>query len=257
MKISLAQIDIIIGKPGENQAKAFLLIQEAAHQQSDLVLLPELWSTGYDLSHCHDYATSLGTGLFSWLAEQAKTNHIFIGGSLLEEYLGKVYNSFVLFDPCGELAAVYRKTHLFRLMQEDQWLCAGSAFTMVNLPWGKVGMAVCYDLRFPEMFRYYLASGITMALIPAEWPLKRISHWSTLLRARAIENQIFIIAVNRVGESDGEVFGGHSCIISPWGETIIEGGEKEELLSAQIDPDDTTRIRQIIPVIQDRRLDLY
>jgi omega-amidase len=257
MQISLAQINVQMGEPAKNQVKVEEMIQEASRRKSDFLLLPELWASGYDLANCHDYATPLGNGLFYWLSDQARINRIFIGGSLLEECEGKIYNTFTLFSSEGKLAALYRKTHLFRLMQEDQWLCAGDALVSTQLPWGKAGMAICYDLRFPEIFRSFLGYGATMAFLPAEWPLKRISHWDTLLRARAIENQLFMIAANRVGESAGELFGGHSCIIDPWGETIIAGGADEVLLTAQVDLGESIRIRRIIPVIEDRRQDLY
>jgi predicted amidohydrolase len=128
---------------------------------------------------------------------------------------------------------------------------------MIGTAWGMVGLAICYDLRFPELFRAYALAGTHTVIIPAEWPNPRMAHWQTLLRARAIENQMFIIACNRVGQSGNTTFFGRSCIIDPWGETIVEAGEQAILLTADIDIDVVDTVRKKIPVFADRRPDLY
>jgi predicted amidohydrolase len=142
-------------------------------------------------------------------------------------------------------------------MDEDKYLTAGDEGAIVGLPWGAAGLAVCYDLRFPELFRKYALEGANMVLLPAEWPAPRLAHWRTLLRARAIENQMFVIACNSVGVTEKVQFPGHSAIIDPWGNTIIEGAEDESLLTAEIDLEEVDKFRNKIPVFDDRRPDVY
>ncbi len=188
----------------------------------------------------------------------AKEHHIGLGGSLLERRGDQAFNTFVLFGSDGGILGLYRKIHLFRLMDEEKWLTAGNELVVADAAWGRAGLGICYDLRFPEMFRYYGLRGAELILLPAEWPSRRIQHWSALLRARAIENQVFIAAVNRVGESKGEVFGGRSVLLNPWGETLVEGTEVDEaLLTASLDLKEVARVRQHIPVFGDRRADIY
>lgn len=142
-------------------------------------------------------------------------------------------------------------------MDEHQYLSSGDRLALVETAWGQVGLSICYDLRFPELFRAYALSGARIVVVPAEWPHPRLAHWQTLLRARAIENQMFIIACNRVGRTGSNTFCGHSAIIDPWGETRIEGGESEDLLVATIDLDQVDAVRRQIPIFADRQPQLY
>ena len=170
---------------------------------------------------------------------------------------GACGNTCTWHNTTGEHVATYSKLHLFRLMAEEKFLTAGEGPTIVETPWGKMGLAICYDLRFPELFRWYALNGVSAVIIPAEWPHPRLMHWRTLLRARAIENQMFIIACNRVGSKGNDRFFGHSAIVDPWGETIIEGGESEMLLTATVDLASVEAVRKKIPVFADRRPDVY
>ena len=162
-----------------------------------------------------------------------------------------------LYSPDGTLAASYSKIHLFRLMDEDQYLAPGEAGELHELPWGCAGLAICYDLRFPELFRRYALEGARLLILPAEWPHPRRMHWRTLLRSRAIENQCFVAACNRVGTTEGVTFFGSSAVIDPWGETLIEGGETEALLTVRIDLNTVEATRAKIPILADRRPELY
>jgi predicted amidohydrolase len=152
---------------------------------------------------------------------------------------------------------VYRKIHRFRLLQEEIWLEAGDRLVLAQTPWGKVGLSICYDLRFPEMFRPYFIAGANLILVVAEWPERRISHWTKLLQARAIENQAFFAGVNKVGFSQGVKLGGCSAIVDPWGVPIIEGNDEEALLTTQIDLHDCEKARRSIPVLRDRQPSIY
>lgn len=259
--ISIAQMPIIVGQPELNLATARQMAAQAAARNTDLLLLPELWGSGYDLSHATVHATPSSEGLFAEMGAMAKQHQMWVGGSLLgyeEEVEERPLNLFALFAPDGSLAATYGKLHLFRLMDEEKWLAPGTHRTLINMPWGKVGLAICYDLRFPELFRRYALAGARLILLPAEWPHPRLAHWRTLLRARAIENQCFVVASNRVGQDpNGTRFFGHSVILDPWGEAIIEGDEETRLLTATIDLDEVEAIRAKIPVFEDRREELY
>ena len=233
------------------------MVTGAARQNSQVVLLPELWSTGYDLSNAQALARE-NQALLPEIARLACENSVFIGGSLLLGREGKVYNTFVFQPPTQNEPVLYSKIHLFRLMSEDRWLTPGDQLQQVEAPWGQTGLAICYDLRFPEMFRHYALAGSRLFLISAEWPLARIQHWQILLRARAIENQCFIAATNCTGLCGGETFGGSSAVISPWGETLVEASTGQpELHTISIDMDQVPSVRNKIPILKDRRPDVY
>ncbi len=257
LTLSLGQMTVSAGDPDSNWARARDCVAEAARRGSQLVLLPELWSTGYDLEHWRRYAAPLGEGHFAEIAALARRHRIAIGGSLLEARGEHATNCFSLVGPDGDLWATYRKIHLFRLMAEDQWLAPGEDVVSAETPWGATGLAICYDLRFPELFRKQAVGGARLLLLPAEWPSRRIAHWQTLLRARAIENQCFIAACNCVGGGEKDTFGGRSAVIDAWGETVVEAGAGETLLTATLDLDLVDRVRAHIPVFQDRRPELY
>lgn len=256
--ISLAQMNVMAGQVNVNLARAQAMIAEAAQQGADLVVLPELWSTGYDLANAANYAAALEAGIFAQTAALAARYKIHVAGSCLSIIGPNAFgNTLVCFGPSGNRLGDYSKVHLYRLMDEDRYLTAGKQTSVIDLPWCAAGLAICYDLRFPELFRKYALAGAKMVILPAEWPRPRLAHWQTLLRARAIENQMFVIACNRVGETGGDHFPGHSAIVDPWGKALVEGGDGEELLTAEIDLEEVTRFRELIPVFEDRRPDLY
>jgi predicted amidohydrolase len=256
--VSLAQMDILVGQVDKNLAKARSMIAEAARLGSDLVVLPELWSSGYDLEDAAGHAAALDGGIFAKTAAMAVEYRIHVAGSCISLLgPGKFGNTLVCFGPDGEKLGDYSKVHLYRLMNEDRFLSPGGRLTIIDLPWGSAGLAICYDLRFPEIFRSYAVAGAELIILPAEWPRPRLAHWRTLLRARAIENQMFVIACNRVGETTADQFPGHSAVIDPWGKAVVEGGEDEALLTVEIDLAEVGRFRDMMPVFEDRRPDLY
>jgi omega-amidase len=255
--LSLAQMDIAWGQPEANLAKAEQWVAEAGRRGSDLILFPELWTTAYDLDHAVDHAAELGQGMLATLGELARQNRIFLAGSILRRGSGRVYNSAVLYAPDGRTVETYDKVHLFGLMDEDRFLAPGTRTPVFDLPWGRGAMAICYDLRFPELFRKYALAGAEMIFLPAEWPHPRLEHWRTLLRARAIENQSFYVACNRVGRGGDAVFFGHSSIIDPRGEVVVEAGDSEQLITATIDLESVVAARNLLTVFKDRRPELY
>lgn len=158
---------------------------------------------------------------------------------------------------------VYIKAHLFTMILEDEYETAGDSLCLVEAPWGPTALSVCYDIRFPELFRTYALQGAKLTLSPIAFPYPRLEHWKVLVRARAIENQMFMVGTNQVGEEDlgpdGKVtYCGDSVIIDPWGETVLEASETgEELLTATIDMDMVDEIRARMTVLRDRRPELY
>jgi predicted amidohydrolase len=255
--ISLAQMNIALGDERKNTNQMEKWTAEAGRRGSHLVVFPELWSTGYALEQSKELAHTINAGLFQQLASAAVQNKISLVGSILEKRGLEVANSASFFAPNGRMLGIYRKIHLFRLMQEDQWLQPGAAPLAMDLPWGNTALAICYDLRFPELFRRYAVDGAKMVIIPAEWPIERIEHWRALLVARAIENQCYMVACNAAGLTGETAFGGHSMIVDPWGKIVVEAGEAPQLITAEIELDVVDEVRKRIPVFEDRRTDLY
>jgi omega-amidase len=255
---SLGQMDIQFGDPAVNFETITRMVDEAKRRGSDLILFPELWSTGYDLSHASSYASSLDSGLFTDISSLARRAGIHILGSTLSLLGEKKYgNTLTAFGPEGSLLANYSKIHLFRLMDEHRYLSAGDKIATVDLPFGRAGLAICYDLRFPELFRAHALAGAQMIFLPSEWPHPRLMHWQTLIRARAIENQMFIFACNCVGSDANNKYFGHSMAVDPWGEILVEGGEDEEVITISVDLTKVQEARKTIPILQDRRPDVY
>ena len=258
LTIALAQNDIVLGDKTANLTRGREMASQAAAAGAKLLLFPELWTTGYDLSRAAELAEPIPAGptareLLAWADEF----DLWISGSMLERTSRGVFNAAALFGPKGQMRGPYRKIHRFGPMSEDRWLEAGCAPGVFELPWGKTGMAICYDLRFPELFRSYALAGVRLILLPSEWPHPRLAHWLALSRARAIENQCFFAAVNRVGADRDNHFCGHSLLIDPWGETVAEADESEALLTATLDLTRADDVRSRIPVLADRRPDCY
>lgn len=253
LTISLGQMDVVFGCPEENLEKMREMAAQAASRRSQVLVLPELWTTGYNLERAARFATSTDQGIFVRVAQVAREHRLYIVGSSLSNQEGKFFNTATIFSPAGELLARYDKLHLFPPMDEPEYLAPGREGPVFDLPWGRCALAICYDLRFPELFLHYALAGAEVIFVPAEWPHPRLLHWQVLLRARAIEDQCFIIGCNRVGESKGFSFFGHSAIYGPKGELVIEGGEQEMLLTAEMDLAEVAATRRELPVLEARR----
>jgi predicted amidohydrolase len=257
LTVSLAQIEIAVGNPEANLRKADEWLGEAARRGSDVVVFPEMWTTGFDWNRL-ETLSGQANEIVAEVATLARKHRVWLSGSLLTlDEAGQATNTSILFAPDGQQAGLYRKIHLFGLMAENQYLAPGRSLTTVETPWGQAGLAVCYDLRFPELFRTYALDNVMMVYLPAEWPHPRLAHWQTLLRARAIENQMYLVGVNCVGRDQMSQFCGHSALIDPWGDIIVEAGETEILLTATVETDLVTEVRQKIPIFNDRRPETY
>ncbi|RPI21282.1 MAG: carbon-nitrogen family hydrolase, partial [Chloroflexota bacterium] len=174
-----------------------------------------------------------------------------ICGSFVEEQDGTRFNTMIYLDQQGRLLTKYRKTHLFKPLHEHRFFHPGDSVTTVDTVFGKLGLAICYDLRFPELFRAMLAKGVKGFLICAEWPVERIEHWQTILKARAIENLSWIAACNCTGKSGKVAFGGSSLFVSPWGDSLMQL-EGESCQTIEFDPAVTDQVRLANPFLDDR-----
>jgi omega-amidase len=257
LTIALAQMDVSTGRPEANLGRARDLSARGREAGADLLLLPELWLHGYDLERAGEWAAPLGEGGFAHTAALAQEFGLYLAGSLLERHSGGVSNTAVLYAPDGALLGSYRKIHLFRLMQEHRYLAPGDHATLCPTPWGPVGLAVCYDLRFPEIFRAMALAGAVLFLVPAQWPVRRVEAWALLARARAVENELIVAACNRVGDDGQVAFPGRSLVVDPWGNALVEGDDQERLLVARADLREIRKARRYLTVYEDRRPDAY
>lgn len=251
--ISIAQMAISANDPDGNLEMAARAAGEAARRGSHLLVLPELWTTGVSLREATVRNEPLAFDAVAAMRDLARANGIAISGSALLPDGPRFHNVHVLVDADGSVQAQYRKIHLFTPMDEHRYVAPGDEEIVCNAPWGPTGLAICYDLRFPELFRRLIDKGARVIILPAEWPHPRLEHWKILTRARAIENQCFFIAANAVGSQGRFHFCGHSAVIDPWGVTIAEAGEHETVLTATIDVDEVDRARDRFPALKDRR----
>ena len=244
MIVSLAQMDIVQGDKEKNLQKGIDFIEEAAKRGSDLIVFPELWTTGY-VRNIKELAESFDDETIDVLIKKAKEKNIKIFGTIAEK-ADDYYNTMHFISPEG-LEAFYRKIHLFSVMKEDRFFAPGNKIGIK----GNIGMLICYDLRFPELSRKLVMNGAEILIVSAEWPYPRIEHWRTLLRARAIDNQSYVIGCNRVGNDGKLEYFGHSSVIDPWGKTVIEGKTDETLLTCEIDLSLVKEVRENFPILKD------
>ena len=258
IKVAAIQMDIQFGKSEENRTRLVEKMHEALKGQPNVLIAPEMWNLGYDLENTLENGNKNGEMIRSLFAPMAKQHNAYIiPGSIANVRENKVYNTSYVIDNQGELKGHYDKIHLFRLMNEEKYLEPGDKRFTFDLYGHKAGVVICYDIRFPELIRSMALDGMEVLFVPAEWPHPRLYHWRSLLIARAIENQMFVVATNRVGSDPNNTFFGHSMIIDPWGEVIAEGSESEEILTVELDLSIVPEIRNRIPVFKDRKEELY
>lgn len=258
MRIACVQIDLAFGNPTENFRKVEEKIRKAAMLSAEIVVLPEMWNSAYDLTRLEELADVNGEKTKNLLTKLAKELHIhIIGGSVSTKKDNHFFNTMYIVNNTGELIAEYDKAHLFKLMDEHLFLEAGSNKNIFTLSDVEMGGVICYDLRFPEWFRAHASAGAKVIFVPAQWPAARVDHWKILLQARAIENQCFIVAVNRVGDDPNNSFNGNSMVIAPWGEILWVGEDEETIGLVDINLEEVADVRKRIPVFKDRRVDIY
>nr|WP_203615023.1 carbon-nitrogen family hydrolase [Streptomyces sp. SID13726] len=227
---------------------------------ADLVVLPELWTTGaFAFEEFGREAEPLVGPTYEVMAKAASDAGVWLhAGSIPErDEAGRLYNRSLVFSPAGELAASYRKIHRFGFDKGEAVLMGrGEDLVTVPVPGTTLGLATCYDLRFPELFRGLVDAGAEVLVLPAGWPERRRAHWTLLAQARAVENQAFVLACGTAGTHAGVPQAGHSIVVDPWGEVLAEAGSGEEILTVEFDPAKVAATREQFPALKDRVLGL-
>jgi predicted amidohydrolase len=257
VRASLIQIAVDEGESVESRRQRVAsMVREQAG--ADLVVLPELWTTGaFAYEEFGTEAEPIEGPTYEAMAKAASDAGVWLhAGSIPErDPEGPLYNTSLVFSPSGDLAAAYRKIHRFGFDKGEAVLMgAGRELVTVRLPETTVGVATCYDLRFPELFRGLVDAGAETLVVPAGWPERRRAHWTLLAQARAVENQAFVLACGTAGTHAGVPQAGHSIVVDPWGEVLAEAGADEEILTVEFDPAKVAATREQFPALKDRVL---
>jgi omega-amidase len=261
MKVAAAQISCSLGDPKANLLKVRDFSRRARDGEVELIVFPEMTDTGYSMSVIQDHASSWDSGFVPGLQEIAANLSIAIVCGVSEKDSASVYNSLVLVDQQGKIAAKYRKTHLYAVAPVEEQKCFASGDTFASFTLGdlRFGFSICYDLRFPEMYRRLVIEQNVGAFVNSSaWPFPRIEHFRTLALARAIENQSYVIASNRVGKDEDLWFCGSSAIVDPRGVAIASASaDREELIEADVSQELVLSVRDRVKSLAHRRQDLY
>jgi predicted amidohydrolase len=242
--------------PDQRRQRVAALIREQA-AASDLILLPELWANGYFEFEAYPEQAEDLDGPTVTLGRELAADlgcHLHLGSVLLRHPDGGMTNTALLIGPDGEIAHRYEKIHVFGYQsREAELLRPGASVSVAATPLGRLTATTCYDLRFPELWRALVDAGAELAVVPAAWPAARREHWRLFTSCRAVEEQVYVIACNAVGPQRGGVLlGGHSRIVDPWGEVVLEAGDDEGVFTATIDRELVGRTRAEFPVLGDR-----
>lgn len=260
MRASLIQIAVDEGESVESRRERAASLVRSQAGAADLVVLPELWTTGaFAYERFGSEAEPLEGPTYEAMAKAASDAGVWLhAGSIPErDPDGPPYNTSLVFTPTGDLAAAYRKVHRFGFDKGEAVLMgAGRDLVTVRLPETTLGLATCYDLRFPELFRSLVDAGAETLVVPAGWPERRREHWTLLARARAVEDQAFVLACGTGGTHAGVPQAGHSIVVDPWGEVLAEAGHGEEILTVDFDPAKVATTREQFPALKDRVLGL-
>jgi predicted amidohydrolase len=228
--------------------KGLLEISAPSKQVSPgIIVMPELWATDFDYEKLPDLVKKIPE-LLLLLQELSAKHQMYLVGSLPELSNSSYYNTLYITGPNG-IAGTYRKQKLFSPMAEDSFFTPGTDPYPIQTTLGPVAGLVCYDLRFPELLRNQVALGANLLVVPAQWPAARVNHWRILLQARAIENQMFVVAANRCGTTGETTFGGHSMIVGPDGTILLEAGKGAEYSGIMLDPAMTSAARSLFSTV--------
>jgi predicted amidohydrolase len=269
MKIKIGQIQMhITDNKNENIKKADRLIDELVKQGADIVVLPEMFNCPYTSSSFPKFAEMEGGDTYQFLSRKAQDKQIYLfGGSIPEKTAdGKIYNTCYIFGRTGQKIGKHRKTHLFdinikggQVFRESDTLSPGNDATVVETEFCKMGVMICYDIRFPEFARMMSLSGAKVIIVPGAFNMTTgPAHWEVLFRTRAVDNQVFTVGTSPARDENGVyVSYANSIVVSPWG-TVLNRLKGEEAVSVtEIDLGEVDSIRQQLPVLEQRRKDLY
>ena len=261
VKIAAAQIACTLGDLAANTGKLREFAERAKVAGAELVVFPEMADTGYAMRVIREQARPWSEGVVPELQEIARTLSLAIISGVSEKEGDAIFNSQVVIDSVGAIIAKYRKTHLFAPapIEEDKCFTPGDALASVDFALLRFGLTICYDLRFPEIYRMLAVDeGANVFAISSAWPFPRVEHQRVLATARAIENQSYVILANRVGKDDGVPFCGSSAVIDPYGVVVAAASaDREELIVAEVSCEVLETVRQRMAVFSHRRSDLY
>ncbi len=253
MQIASIQMTVTEDDKGRAIDRAVEFIRQC--RGADLIILPEIWNIGF-MSFDDYYPQAEEPGGETLAAMQAvarETGAYLHTGSFVEKVGANYHNSSYLLSPQGEILANYHKIHLFGFnSKETQLLSPGREVTVVKTPLGTFGLATCFDLRFPELFRRMVDLGTEIFLVCSAWPYPRLEHWLIFNRARAIENQCLLVSANSVGPNRGTTLAGHSMITDPWGAVVVGGGDEEVILKTEVDTKQVKDARNRFPGLSGR-----
>ena len=253
MRIAMLQTDAAAGDVVHNTEHGLSLIERAA-KSADWILLPELWTIGCDFHHLNETAVTLSNDLISRLGHLARHFGVTIAaGTLPLKEQGRISNTMLIFSPDGNIRARYSKRHLFHGYLESKLMTAGDTLLSAEMNGIRIGAAVCYEMYFPKCFRQMAKKGTTLVLVPASWPLLHIEKWEVLVRARAIENGMYLCAVNMCGTYHGIRLGGHSLFVDPEGRVLVRGDTEEHIYYAEYEEEKYKDLGKQLAVIQDVR----
>ncbi len=259
MKICIAQIECVLGDINTNMEKISCFSSKASEQGFEMIVFPEMVDTGYNMDVIRQKASrwdkNSKTNPCNLIKYAGKKNKIHIICNISEKEDDKIYNTTLVVNPDGKMVGKYRKIHLadYPPLNEGSCISAGKTVTIVKINNIKFGLLTCYDLRFPEISRALVLNGADALILCSAWPFPRLVHWNTLIRARAIENQVYFIASNRVGTDDHVTFCGSSRIIDPYGVIVSSASENSEsFISGEINLETIQKVRQNMPVFNHR-----
>ncbi len=268
MRLALAQFDVEAGAVERNVDSAVELVAEAAADGADLVALPEIFNVGYFAFDSYPRAAEPldGPTLSRMRAVADEHDVAVLAGSIVEDLAASrragyetpaaegYANAAVFLDRSGDQRAVYRKRHLFGYGSAEQdLLTPGESLPTVDFEGFTVGVTTCYDLRFPELYRDFVDAGVTLTLVPSAWPYPRVEHWQLFPRARAVENLMYVAAVNGVGALEDATLLGRSAVYDPWGTRLAAAGDDPALVTADVAPDRVADRRAEFPALEDRQ----
>ena len=254
MRVALLQMDLAWEDVLENHRRAQRLLEEARAEGARLAVLPEMFSTGFSME-AERIVQAPGGPSETFLRGQAARLGLWVIASVPESSGPRPQNMALVVSPEGSVTR-YAKIHPFSYAGEHEHYAPGDRVVTVPIEGVRVTPFVCYDLRFPEPFRA-AASETDAYVVVANWPDRRREHWKTLLRARAIENQAYVLGVNRVGDGGGAHYVGDSAAVGPLGETLAEGDERERVLVCEVEPEQVAKLRTRFPALADRRPEAY
>ncbi|MGA8263469.1 MAG: nitrilase-related carbon-nitrogen hydrolase [Ignavibacteriaceae bacterium] len=249
MLLSLVQYDPAWEDKERNKQKLSWLL-ENNFKESDLMIFPEMTLTGFTM-HSSKFAEPTDGESFEYFSSLATTYKSGIIAGMIEEDKGNYYNTLLHIDKKGKLVVKYRKVHPFSYSTEDKHYKRGEKPVITNADGWNVGLSICYDLRFPELYRQYGKERSELIINIANWPVTRIEHWKTLVRARAIENQCYFVGVNRVGKDPKLEYNGFCCVIDPMGNEVVTGYDEEKILMAEVNKDIINDVRKRLPFLDD------